>query len=277
MKDSILSVSDHVFQRTRQRLEDLTDDEYFWEPVPLCWSVRPVGDGTNRADGVGPERFTTIAWRLWHLVGCYGSTRNVPWLGVEHSGRMRTPWRRNALGVSISASAPRARGVRRAGRPSRAGRRRLVSDEPGAAWRVFLSTLLEELRRQGPRAIQAPRASDERCQLRDGHRLVAHRLVLSGARSRWRQKPSERLVCDLEKAAAQDTTQGHSQDTLSRALPVTLRQQTRLRWKSWSGPLSPSFILTTENGAEGNSAPIRGPARADDRGRRAATPRASHP
>ena len=27
------------------RLEGLTDEEYFWEPVPDCWSVRPDGSG----------------------------------------------------------------------------------------------------------------------------------------------------------------------------------------------------------------------------------------
>lgn len=32
----------------------MTDDEYLWEPVPACWSVRP------RADGPGP-RATLLA------------------------------------------------------------------------------------------------------------------------------------------------------------------------------------------------------------------------
>jgi hypothetical protein len=32
--------------------------------------------------------FTTIAWRLWHLIGCYGAKRNSEWLGIERrSGR----------------------------------------------------------------------------------------------------------------------------------------------------------------------------------------------
>ncbi len=25
----------------RPRFDGLTDDEYFWEPVPGCWSIRP--------------------------------------------------------------------------------------------------------------------------------------------------------------------------------------------------------------------------------------------
>ncbi len=31
----------------RPRLDDLTDEEYLWEPVPGCWSLR------RRADAVG--------------------------------------------------------------------------------------------------------------------------------------------------------------------------------------------------------------------------------
>ncbi|MFI9424295.1 DinB family protein [Streptomyces achromogenes] len=62
----------------------LTDDEYLWEPVPGCWSVRRREDGPGpRATslaGAGdwgrdaaayphpwPPPFTIIAWRLSHL------------------------------------------------------------------------------------------------------------------------------------------------------------------------------------------------------------------
>jgi hypothetical protein len=59
-------------------LETLTDEEYLWEPVPGCWSIRPTGPG-----GCGefeqawpdpePAPVTTIAWRLSHLaVGVFG-------------------------------------------------------------------------------------------------------------------------------------------------------------------------------------------------------------
>jgi uncharacterized damage-inducible protein DinB len=89
MKDDILGTSQYVSTRTRQRLEGLTDDELFWEPVADCWSVRLADDGTHRADGSAGEgdgRFTTIAWRLWHLTSCYGSVRNADWLGVDRRG-----------------------------------------------------------------------------------------------------------------------------------------------------------------------------------------------
>ncbi|MBD7917248.1 DinB family protein [Cellulomonas sp. Sa3CUA2] len=54
------------------RVQGLTDDEYLWEPVAGCWSVRPRADGTWQADGLDvaepdPPPVTTIAWRLAHI------------------------------------------------------------------------------------------------------------------------------------------------------------------------------------------------------------------
>lgn len=53
------------------RLAGLTDDEYLWEPVEGCWSLRPTGDGRwhlergSTEPGTGP--LTTIAWRMTHV------------------------------------------------------------------------------------------------------------------------------------------------------------------------------------------------------------------
>ncbi len=76
----------HWNAQLRPRLGGLTDDEYFWEPVPNCWNVRPRGTGSAAvAAGRGdhtidfdfsapdPAPVTTIAWRLAHLiVGVFG-------------------------------------------------------------------------------------------------------------------------------------------------------------------------------------------------------------
>jgi hypothetical protein len=72
---------DTSYEFFRNRLAGLTDQEYFWEPVPGCWSVRPRAEATtSRARGKGawvrdlespeptPAPITTIAWRLCHIV-----------------------------------------------------------------------------------------------------------------------------------------------------------------------------------------------------------------
>ena len=78
----------------RPRLDGLSDEEYLWEPVPGCWSIRPrdearsamaAGGGDHVADFAYPEPspppFTTIAWRLAHVtVGVFGM-RNASHFG----------------------------------------------------------------------------------------------------------------------------------------------------------------------------------------------------
>ena len=60
----------------RPRLEGLTDDEYFFEPVPDCWTLHRDG----RIDFVYPEPepapFTTIAWRMAHVIVGVLAARN---------------------------------------------------------------------------------------------------------------------------------------------------------------------------------------------------------
>ena len=78
----LLAQFDFALERLVTRLAGLTDDEYRWEPVPGCWSVRPRGQSrSGRPAGGGdwvmdfdspapdPPPFTTLAWRLCHLAG----------------------------------------------------------------------------------------------------------------------------------------------------------------------------------------------------------------
>lgn len=60
----------------RPRLEGLTDEEYYWEPVEGCWSVRPDATGRHAVDFAwpvpDPPPVTTIAWRMTHIaLGCF--------------------------------------------------------------------------------------------------------------------------------------------------------------------------------------------------------------
>jgi uncharacterized damage-inducible protein DinB len=65
---------DEAYSFVRDRVQGLTDDEFFWEPVADCWTVRPGADGRWHADYAEPDPdpspFTTIAWRLVHLAEC---------------------------------------------------------------------------------------------------------------------------------------------------------------------------------------------------------------
>lgn len=75
----------HWHEQLRPRLDGLTDDEYFWQPVPGCWTLSrrgtssaPVsrGAGEFTMDYAPPpherEPVTTIAWRLAHLLDVFG-------------------------------------------------------------------------------------------------------------------------------------------------------------------------------------------------------------
>lgn len=90
----------HWTHQVRPRLEGLTDDEYRWEPVPDAWSVRPRGTGTAPIQaGSGamtidfafpepdPPPFTTIAWRLGHVIVGVLAMRNA-----SHFGRPPTDY-----------------------------------------------------------------------------------------------------------------------------------------------------------------------------------------
>lgn len=75
--ESVASAFDQVWGRFLSRLGGLGDEEYFWEPVKDCWSVRHAHDGRWRIDGGGgdasagpppdPAPLTTIAWRIGHI------------------------------------------------------------------------------------------------------------------------------------------------------------------------------------------------------------------
>lgn len=97
----------HWQGQLRPRLDGLTDAEYFWEPAPGAWNVRPRGTSTAPVQaGRGafvidfafpepdPPPITTIAWRLGHLVvGVFGARvaghfggPPVDYQGFEYAG-----------------------------------------------------------------------------------------------------------------------------------------------------------------------------------------------
>lgn len=74
-KRVILDLFDDVWSDVSTRLDGMSDEEYLWEPVGRCWSVRADGSVDGAGDReAAPPPFTTIAWRSWHIaVDCLDS------------------------------------------------------------------------------------------------------------------------------------------------------------------------------------------------------------
>jgi DinB superfamily len=68
----------YAWEYSRWLLDDLNEDEYFWEPTPVCWSVRrraPTVRGWGTGEFVCEDAWPppevlpvpTIGWRVVHL------------------------------------------------------------------------------------------------------------------------------------------------------------------------------------------------------------------
>ncbi len=70
----LLSEMDATYSRLRRRLEGLTDDEFYWEPVPGCWTIFKDDSGRwtyhYEIPDPDPAPVTTIGWQLIHLATC---------------------------------------------------------------------------------------------------------------------------------------------------------------------------------------------------------------
>jgi hypothetical protein len=66
----------HWTTQLRPRLDGLTDEEYFWQPVPDCWTIHPDGAIDFAYPPPQPPPFTTIAWRLAHVIVGVFAMRN---------------------------------------------------------------------------------------------------------------------------------------------------------------------------------------------------------
>ena len=65
------------FGAVTMRMAGLTDDEYFWKPVPDAYCLEPGADGLHcswppGSQGEAVPPVTTIAWRMAHVAqGCF--------------------------------------------------------------------------------------------------------------------------------------------------------------------------------------------------------------
>ena len=123
---------EQINSQLRDRLQGLTDAEYFWEPAPGSWSVRPRGTGTAPVQaGSGamtidfafpepdPPPVTTIAWRLAHVIVGVLAMRNASHFGREATDYESFEYAETAdealaqLDARVRRLAGRRRGTRR--------------------------------------------------------------------------------------------------------------------------------------------------------------------
>lgn len=74
MGSLLLTAMDEAYESLHTRLAGLTDEEFYWEPVPGCWTIRQDQAGVWWVDYEQPDPdpapFTTIGWRLVHVATC---------------------------------------------------------------------------------------------------------------------------------------------------------------------------------------------------------------
>ena len=65
---------DEAYRLIRDRVEGLSEEEFWWAPVDDAWTVRETERGTWAADYEEPDPvpapITTIGWRLVHVAEC---------------------------------------------------------------------------------------------------------------------------------------------------------------------------------------------------------------
>jgi hypothetical protein len=93
--DTLLQLMDQIERFTLTRAwQELTDDEFLWEPFATTWSIRrrdqcgthdPFGAGEWVADFEIPEPapvpMTSIAWLYWHIGSMPGRLCDIDFLG----------------------------------------------------------------------------------------------------------------------------------------------------------------------------------------------------
>lgn len=103
--ETLLQVAAQVRYFTLERAwKDLSDDEFFWDPVPDSWGVRrrsecrsrdPFGGGDWVVDfdvqrSLSDEPMTTIGWLFWHMGSMPGRLTEIDFMGGRHE--MSSGW-----------------------------------------------------------------------------------------------------------------------------------------------------------------------------------------
>jgi hypothetical protein len=94
----LLRMLDEAYNRLHDRLDGLSDDEFFWQPVADCWTIYQVDSGRwtyhYAEPDPDPAPVTSIGWQLVHVASCklmyhewaYGPARLTwPELDIPHT------------------------------------------------------------------------------------------------------------------------------------------------------------------------------------------------
>jgi DinB superfamily len=127
---------------SRARSEPCEGRQEFSNPIARAAST----NGAYRADweaGLGQPPFTTVAWRIWHLVGVYGERRNREWLGLP-PGQAADRFERTAPAPPSAIAAVEALGAAH------------------AEWAIVLSMLTDATLQEKLGAVAGPFADSDK-------------------------------------------------------------------------------------------------------------------
>lgn len=123
LDELLQQIDEHWTQHLRPRLDGLTDEEYLWEPV-ASWNIRPRGTSTAPVQGGSgemtidfampepdPAPFTTIAWRLAHVIVGVLAIRNAGHHGFPGTGYLEHEYAGTAAGALAQLDEQYARWV----------------------------------------------------------------------------------------------------------------------------------------------------------------------
>lgn len=98
MIDEIRSQFDLAWALADLHLAALVEDDFLWEPAPLCWTVRPDASRVWRPDWADvepdPVPMPTIGWLSWHI-DWWWSTAMDHMLGTTPRERTDVHWAGN--------------------------------------------------------------------------------------------------------------------------------------------------------------------------------------
>ena len=150
----------HWDNQLRPAFGELTDDDFFWEPVADCWSIRRRADATTAmASGAGefvidfewpepnPSPVTTIAWRMAHLTMVFAQ-RNAIHFGGPPADYQSWTYSPTVVGALVQLDDAYARWIAGAGSLEDAALDKPIGEQEGAWAESPFSALLLHIQRE---------------------------------------------------------------------------------------------------------------------------------